>query len=56
MNASETRKVAAGTTLEVLADCPQFPDDIKKWCEKQGKVLLSCSPLGAGKFKAQVQF
>ena len=51
-----SRKIAAGTLLEVLADCPQFPDDVKKWCEKQGKVLIACNNLGGGKFKAQVQF
>jgi tRNA 2-thiouridine synthesizing protein A len=51
-----SRKIAAGTILEVLADCPQFPGDIKKWCDKQGKALLSCNDTGGGKFKAQVQF
>ena len=51
-----SRKIAPGTTLEVLADCPQFPSDIKKWCDKQGKVLIACNDLGGGKFRAQVQF
>ena len=51
-----SRKIAAGTTLEVLADCPQFPSDIKKWCDKQGKVLIACNDMGDGKFKALVQF
>lgn len=51
-----SRKVAAGTLLEVLADCPQFPEDIKKWCLKTGKVLIVCNSLGGGKFRAQVQF
>jgi tRNA 2-thiouridine synthesizing protein A len=31
----------AGTTLEVHADCPTFPDDITKWCNDSGKVLIS---------------
>jgi tRNA 2-thiouridine synthesizing protein A len=51
-----SRQIAAGTLLEVLVDCPQFPDDIKKWCEKQGKVLVMCSAVGGGKCKARVQF
>ncbi len=50
------KKIAAGSLLEVLADCPAFPDDVKKWCDKNGKVLIACSDLGGGKFKAQVQF
>jgi TusA-related sulfurtransferase len=48
------RKIEAGTVLEVQADCPEFPNDLKKWCSKQGKVLLSCNEAG-GCFTAQVQ-
>ena len=51
-----SRKLAEGTLLEVLADCPQFPNDLKKWCEKQGKALITCNDMGGGKYKAQVQF
>ncbi|MBU1700547.1 MAG: sulfurtransferase TusA family protein [Candidatus Eisenbacteria bacterium] len=51
-----SRKLAPGTVLEISADCPEFPVDIKKWCEKQGKVLIACNALGGGQFKAQVQF
>ncbi len=51
-----SRKLTPGTTLEVLADCPRFPNDLKRWCEKQGKPLLFCNDLGSGKFQAQVQF
>ncbi len=50
------RKIAAGTLLEVLADCSAFPDDVKKWCQKNGKVLVACNDTGGGKFKAQIQF
>ncbi len=51
-----SRKLAAGTILEVFADCPQFPKDVKKWCERQGRVMISCNDTGRGKFKAQIQF
>jgi len=51
-----SRKLSAGTVLEVLADCPEFPNDVKKWCAKKGKVLIACTPMGGGKYKAQVQF
>lgn len=44
-----------GDTLEILADCPSFPDDIKAWCEKTGKTLLLCTTDGTGKHTAQVQ-
>ncbi len=45
-----------GDILEVLADCPSFPKDIKAWAEKTGKTLLFCTDEGGGKYKAQIQF
>jgi len=27
--------------LEVLADCPTFERDVRTWCERLGKTLLS---------------
>ena len=42
--------------MEVLADCPSFPNDVEKWCTQQGKVLLVMSDEGDGKHKAQIQF
>ncbi len=50
------RKLPTGTLLEVLADCPAFPTDVRKWCGKHGKVLLRCTPGSRGRFLAQVQF
>ncbi len=50
------RTVPAGTVVEVLADCAEFPNDVKKWCEKQGKTLMGVTNLGAGKFKAEIRF
>ena len=44
-----------GDTLIVLADCDTFPKDIKDWCAKTGKVLISI--VDEGKVhKATVQF
>ncbi|NCC53508.1 MAG: sulfurtransferase TusA family protein [Spartobacteria bacterium] len=37
----KANSLPAGSSLEVLADCSTFPDDITKWCEKTGKVLVS---------------
>ena len=47
--AIKANTLPAGTTLEVLADCPSFPDDIKKWCEDSGKVLVSLVDQGSHK-------
>jgi len=46
----------AGDILEVMANCPSFPTDIKAWCEKTGKTLLFCMDDGTGSFSAQIQF
>jgi len=47
--------LSPGDTLEVEADCPSFPQDIKAWCEKTGKTLLLCTTDGTGKHSAQIQ-
>ena len=39
--AIKANTLPAGTVLEVQADCPSFPDDVKKWCNDTGKVLIS---------------
>jgi tRNA 2-thiouridine synthesizing protein A len=39
--AIKANTLPAGTVLEVQADCPSFPADVKKWCEDTGKVLVS---------------
>lgn len=30
-----------GNILEVLADCPTFERDVREWCERVGKTILS---------------
>ena len=39
--AIKANSMSAGSTLEVKADCPSFPDDVTKWCAGAGKVLVS---------------
>lgn len=34
------RRLASGDVLEVKADCDTFEADVRKWCERMGKVLL----------------
>lgn len=50
------KELQPGDMLEVLADCPSFPVDIKAWCTRTGKTLLFCATEGDGKHKAQIQF
>jgi len=54
--AVKAKELQQGDMLEVLADCPSFPVDIKAWCERTGKTLLFCATDGEGKHKAQIQF
>lgn len=37
---SESRTMAKGDILEVIADCPTFETDARKWCEQTKRVLL----------------
>jgi tRNA 2-thiouridine synthesizing protein A len=44
-----------GDVLEILGDCPMFEKDIRTWCERLGKTLLSVKDEGKRK-TIQVQF
>ena len=52
--AIEARKASPGTMLTIIADCASFPSDLKKWCEKTGKPLLSCNSVN-GKHIAKIK-
>jgi len=39
--AMKIQTLPAGTTIEILADCPDFPQEVREWCEKSGRVLVS---------------
>jgi tRNA 2-thiouridine synthesizing protein A len=54
--ATMAKSIPAGDTVEILADCESFPNDVKAWCTKTGKTLLFCLDEGGGKHKAQIQF
>jgi len=45
-----------GELLEILGDCPTFEKDIRTWCERLGKTLLSVNDEDAGKKRIQIQF
>jgi tRNA 2-thiouridine synthesizing protein A len=53
--AIRARTIAAGTTLEVYADCPSFERDVTKWCEDNGRVLVSVVDRGTFRV-ATIQF
>jgi TusA-related sulfurtransferase len=38
---SESRTMAKGDILEVVADCTTFEEDVRKWCDQTKRVLLS---------------
>jgi len=46
----------SGGILEVIGDCPTFERDVRIWCERLGKVLLSVKNEGADKKRIQIQF
>jgi tRNA 2-thiouridine synthesizing protein A len=45
-----------GDILEVMGDCPTFEKDIRAWCERLGKVLLSVREEPRKKKTIQIQF
>ncbi len=45
-----------GDVLEVLGDCPTFEKDVRTWCERLGKVLLSIKDEGVNALRIQIQF
>ncbi|MBT8227247.1 MAG: sulfurtransferase TusA family protein [Dactylosporangium sp.] len=44
-----------GDIVEIVADCPTFEADIKKWCSTTKKMLIKCYNDGKNK-TAQIQF
>ena len=49
------REVAAGEVLTVLADCPTFEADVRRWCEQQKKMLVLFKDEGAYR-RAEIRF
>jgi tRNA 2-thiouridine synthesizing protein A len=45
-----------GDVLEVVGDCPTFEKDVRTWCERLGKVLLSTKDEGGSTKRIQIQF
>ncbi len=45
-----------GDILEILGDCPMLEKNVRIWCERLSKVLLSVKDEGAKKKRIQIQF
>ena len=46
----------SGEILEVLGNCPTFEKDVRTWCTRLGKVLLSVKDEGEARKRIQIQF
>lgn len=53
--AAKLPDMKAGDILEVTGDCPTFEDDLKKWCERMKKTLVTVSKDG-NTIVAQIHF
>ncbi len=54
--AVKATEMGQGDLIDILGDCPTFEKDIRTWCDRLGKVLLSVNDEGAGKKRIQIQF
>ena len=54
--AMEGCRLGPGNILEVLADCPTFEQDVRAYCERLGKTLVSVHELGEYKKTIQIRF
>jgi tRNA 2-thiouridine synthesizing protein A len=45
-----------GDILEILGDCPTFEKDVRTWCERLSRVLLSVKDDGNHTKTIQIQF
>lgn len=49
------KQVQGGDVLEVVADCPTFPDDVKAFCARFKKVLIFMREEAGGIRRCQIQ-
>ena len=47
--------IHSGDILELTGDCETFDNDIKRWCDQMGKVLVLLTRTNE-RFKAEIQF
>jgi tRNA 2-thiouridine synthesizing protein A len=44
-----------GDILEVLGDCPTFEEDIRRWCKRLGRPVLSVKHENKNKKRIQIR-
>ena len=44
--AIQARQIRPGNILEVLADCPTFERDVRAYCDRLGKTVISVQEEG----------
>ncbi len=54
--AAKSPEMNKGDILEVSGDCPTFEKDVRAWCDRMKKVLLSVKNEGGSKLRVQIQF
>lgn len=45
-----------GDILEVVADCPTFENDVRRWCARLDKTLLMVSDEGEYRRRMRIRF
>jgi len=50
----KAQKMNPGDSIEAYANCHTFPDDVKSWCARMGKVLVYCNNEG-GVWHVEIQ-
>ena len=45
--AVETAEAPSGAEVEVVGDCPTFEKDVRTFCDRRKKTLLTVQPDGA---------
>lgn len=48
--------IPKGDVIEIVADCATFEADMRNWCTRNNKVLVSMRDLGKGMKICQIQF
>jgi tRNA 2-thiouridine synthesizing protein A len=54
--AVEAPDMKPGEVLEVRGDCPTFERDIRTWCDRLGKIILSVKEEPPATKSIQIQF
>ena len=54
--AAKSPDMKSGDVLEVVGDCSTFERDVRAWCERLKKELLSIKDEGSSKMRIRIQF